>query len=227
MYRIVFTGAQGTGKTTVLKEMEALGCNVITEVVRNLREQGVKINEDGDKKGQTKIFNTYKELLAEANPLGYISDRCLVDVLAYTIYLYNHGKIKDEKFVEKQKKQLVNFIRENPDIIYCYYPIEFELVADGCRSEDEEFRSEIDKIIKGILEGLGLNYVLIRGEVDERVNKVKRLVNWLIEGCMLFTEHMTNTTEEADEPEENSDEFVQQALDYCSDKVENENVSEL
>lgn len=191
MHRIVFTGAQGTGKTTILKEMELLGCNVITEVVRNLKDQGVKINQDGDKKGQTRIFDEYKKLLGEMNPRGYISDRCLIDVTAYTIYLHRHGKIKDEKFVDKQMKHVVKFMQENPDIIYCYFPIEFGLVADGVRSEDEEFRKEIDEIIREILNVIGINYVMIHGTVEERVNKVKRVVNWLREGMMLFTEHLT------------------------------------
>ena len=59
MHRIVFTGAQGTGKTTVLKEFENKGLKVITEVVRQLASKGVKINKDGDEKSQVKIFKTY------------------------------------------------------------------------------------------------------------------------------------------------------------------------
>ena len=127
MHRIVFTGAQGTGKTTVLKEFENKGMNVITEVVRELAKTGVKINKDGDEKGQAKIFKTYKDKLSSSNINGYISDRCLIDVVAYSMYLAEQGKVSDE-FVQKQMKQLIKFKNENPDIAYCYFPIEFDVL---------------------------------------------------------------------------------------------------
>lgn len=187
MHRIVFTGAQGTGKTTVLKEFEAKGKNVITEVVRELAKSGVKINKDGDEKGQTKIFKTYKEKLAELSVTGYISDRCLVDVIAYSMYLAEQGKVSDE-YVQKQMKQLIKFKNENPDIAYCYFPIEFDVVADGVRDTDEEFRTAIDHNIKAVLQEAGIQPIIVRGTIEERVTKVNRVINWLHEGIALFME---------------------------------------
>lgn len=187
MHRIVFTGAQGTGKTTVLKEMEKLGCNVITEVVRNLAKKGVKINKDGDEKGQTKIFKEYEKLLSEITPTGYISDRCMVDVIAYSMYLSSQGKVST-KFVEKQIKTFQTFITANPDIVYCYFPIEFDLVDDGVRDMDEEFRQAIDTNIIKLFQVCGIQPVFIRGNVEYRTSKICRLWNWLNEGMRLYTE---------------------------------------
>lgn len=187
MHRIVFTGAQGTGKTTVLKEFENKGLKVITEVVRQLASKGVKINKDGDEKGQTKIFKEYKDLLSEISLGGYISDRCMVDVLAYSMYLAEQGKVTDE-FVQKQKKQLVKFKNENPDIAYCYFPIEFDVVGDGVRDTDEEFRAAIDHNIKAVLQEVGIQPIVIRGSVEDRVAKVQRVHDWLHEGINLFIE---------------------------------------
>lgn len=184
MHRIVFTGAQGTGKTTVLKEFENKGLKVITEVVRQLNSKGVKINKDGDEKSQIKIFKTYKELLSTFNMDGYISDRCLIDVLAYTMYLAKNGKATNE-LVEKQIKQLTKFRDENPDIMYCYFPIEFDVVDDGVRDTDEEFRKEIDENIQNIMKIVGISPINIKGSVEERVNKVQRAINWLHEGIAL------------------------------------------
>lgn len=186
MHRIVFTGAQGTGKTTVLKEFENKGMNVITEVVRELAKTGVKINKDGDEKGQAKIFKTYKEKLSSSNINGYISDRCLIDVVAYSMYLAEQGKVSDE-FVQKQMKQLIKFKNENPDIAYCYFPIEFDVVADGVRDTDEEFRAAISHNIIAVMQEAGIRPIIIKGTVEERVAKVNRVVNWIHEGISLIT----------------------------------------
>ena len=182
--KIVFTGAQGTGKTTVLNYFKEEGYNVITEVVRNLAKKGVKINKDGDEKSQTKIFKEYKKIFDENT--DYISDRCLVDVVAYTVYLAKHGKVSEE-FANKQLKTLHKYALANPDVYYCYFPVEFDLVDDGVRDMDEEFRAEIASTILTILTALGISFVVIQGDVAERIAKVKELMNWKETGDRLFT----------------------------------------
>ena len=185
MNRIIFTGAQGTGKTTILDEFRNQGKNVITEVVRNLAKEGVKINEMGDEKGQKKIFSTYEKLLSEQ--VEYISDRGLIDVLAYTMYLNKKGLVSD-KLVKSQFNALKKFVKNNQDIIYCYFPIEFDVVDDGVRSLDEDYRREIDNNIKEILISLGAPWVTIRGSVKARVNMVNMIYQWLEAGVILFAE---------------------------------------
>lgn len=189
MHRIVFTGAQGTGKTTVLKEFENRGHKVITEVVRELAKSGVKINKDGDEKGQAKIFKTYEEKLGQITPEGYISDRGLIDVVAYTMYLYQNGKVS-QKFLDKQIQKLKKFQASTSDIIYCYFPIEFPVIADGVRDMDEDFRMAIQYNILEIMAILNISPIVIKGTVEERVNKVQRVYNWMDEGMKLFTEHL-------------------------------------
>lgn len=187
MHRIIFTGAQGVGKTSVLNYFKENDYKVITEVVRKLAKKGIKINQEGDEKGQAKIFNEYKKLLSVIDGSGYISDRGLVDVVAYTVYLAKHGNVSKE-FADKQIKQLMKFREQNPDITYCYFPIEFDVVDDGVRSIDEQFRSEIDEIIKHLLRDCNINPITVRGTVDDRVKKVNCLIEWLNVGMRLFTE---------------------------------------
>ena len=181
--RIIFVGAQGTGKTTILNHYKEQGANVITEVVRNLSKKGVKINKDGDEKGQTKIFKEYEKLLSEG--VSYFSDRGLIDVTAYTVYLARTGKVSEE-FANKQLKKLGKFIGDNMDIIYCYFPVEFPVEADGVRDMDEEFRQAIDQIILSILGGFGMRFVVVSGSVEERIQKVDRVMNWMDESENLF-----------------------------------------
>jgi predicted ATPase len=191
MNRIIFTGAQGTGKTTVLKALEERGANVITEVVRNLSKKGVKINEDGDENGQKKIFKAYEKLLSENT--SYISDRGLVDVLAYTMYLSEKGLVSEE-LVTKQFKALAKFMKSNGDIIYCYFPIEFAVVDDGTRSVNEDFRAAIDENIKTILAKMGVTYVTVRGSQEERIAILDKLQTWLKYGVELYAESFVNNS---------------------------------
>ena len=170
MSKIVFTGAQGTGKTTILEKFKQDSYEVITEVVRNLAKQGININKDGDETGQQTIFNTYKNLLGSTE--NYVSDRCLIDVTAYTIYLHKQGKISEE-FTDEMIRQLHQFTTQNPDIIYCYFPIEFPVVGDGVRDMDEEFRKEIDEIILSLLKLLKIRFVPVIGSEEERYKVIR------------------------------------------------------
>lgn len=173
MKRIILTGAQGTGKTTILNHFKEQGMNCITEVVRKLAKEGVKINEMGDEEGQRKIFDTYKDLLSQKE--SYISDRGLTDVMAYTVYLNDSGKNLFHLSLDQMVDYLM-FNKNNPDIIYCYFPIEFPVVDDGVRSIDEKFRSDVDENIKNILDNTNTPYHTITGTVEERIKQLEELL---------------------------------------------------
>ena len=179
--RLHFVGAQGTGKTTILDHFRNEGYNVITEIVRTLAKEGVNINEMGDVEGQKKIFGTYKKLLNSKK--GYISDRGLADVLSYT---FTHaiaeiaGGVEDgplKKLADKQYLDAAKFYKTNQDIQICYFPIEFAVVDDGVRSTNEEFRSQVDFLIKSFLDTAEIPYHTITGTVEERIEQVNKILS--------------------------------------------------
>lgn len=170
--RIILTGAQGTGKSTVLHELEGRlkDYKIITEVVRNLNKKGVKINEAGDESGQRTIFDTYKEVLSAGG--NYISDRGLSDVAAYTEYLYRYKMaVGKEEFV-REMNTMIRFAKENKDVLFVFFPIEFPVVKDGVRSEDEGFRHTIDLYIRENLVRHDVEYITVHGTVEERVKTI-------------------------------------------------------
>ena len=172
-HRIILTGSQGTGKTTILNHYKEQGMNVITEIVRNLAKTGVKINEMGDEEGQNIIFSEYERLLNDKNE--YMSDRGLTDVAAYTLYHVNQKKISVD-VIQDELKRIREFFEKNPDVIVCYFPIEFLVVDDGVRSTDEHFRDIIDRNIKFILDGLNIPYTTITGTVEERIKQIDNIL---------------------------------------------------
>ena len=158
--KVIFTGSQGTGKTSVLKYFEEDGENVITEVVRRLNsEQGLPINENGTHKSQEIIFNEYKKLLSTND--SYVSDRGLVDVIAYTMWISNHDpdNIKLSLLLATQMYELVEFNRKYSDVIWVYFPIQFPVMDDGVRSVDEKFRKKIDENIRALLKFTKIKYI--------------------------------------------------------------------
>ena len=178
--RIILTGAHGTGKTTVLEYFDNLEYPVITEVVRKLnKEGGIKINEQGDQSGQQAIFNAYYELLKQPK---YVSDRGLTDVVAYTKYLVDHGNI-DAGVLESQLDQLKKFHEENPDILYCFFPIEFDIEDDNVRSTDQDFQQDISNNIRWVISYLatetksGIEWIAVHGTPEERFDQILQVAD--------------------------------------------------
>lgn len=168
--RIILTGAQGTGKTTVLNMFKEAGYPVITEVVRNLvKNRGITINKEGTDATQMLVFETYSKLLGETEK--YVSDRGLTDVISYTAAGVFEGKVS-KSVLDAQEVMIEEFRNKHDDIAYIYFPIEFPVVADGTRSVDEDYRKQIDNIIHDTLDGLQIPYLTVTGTPEERFRQI-------------------------------------------------------
>lgn len=182
--KINFVGAQGTGKTTLLEAARRdeyfKDLQFCTEIVRDLvKKKNLSINESGNEKSQEIFFDAYNEVLKKDN---YISDRCLIDVHAYTNYLFNHPKIDDEKELQLLCKEIfreeyiLKSLNQKSFGIIIYFPIEFELVDDGVRSLNPDFQRFIDNEIKDILDKYQLSFYTIRGSVEQRLKQLKEII---------------------------------------------------
>jgi len=188
---ITFTGPQCSGKTTLLKQMKQTRGIMdqffyIDEVTRLVkREFNVKINEEGaNDVTQLLILNKELENLFKYDYelwpgcRGNVHDRCLLDGLIFTEYFYDKGLVSQQ--VWSQALTYWNRFHSKYDIIFYPDPREIELVDDGERSIDVEFRNAIIEKYE--------NYYLkqfqwkervykLKGTVEERMERIKIVLN--------------------------------------------------
>lgn len=172
--RILFTGAQGTGKTSV---MECLSNDVpkVRNITRSTaKENNCAINTNGCDTSQKLIFDAYLKAL-NANEF-FVAERSLIDVYAYTLYQASIGMCSG-KTVRLQLRILKEFVNKHKNDIYVYFPIEFEIVADGTRSIDKEYQKAIDEYIQDTLKVLKVKYITISGNIEHRVETIIRLID--------------------------------------------------
>ena len=168
--RIALCGVQCTGKSTLLKEMiklpEFKDYEIIFEVVRKMIGK-IKINQDGNENTQFAISNAHVENLKYKN---VITDRCILDCYAYSLYAYKHGKISKDELDKLHKIYTDNVDRY--DIIFYIRP-EFAMIEDGVRSTDVNFRNEVLENFDYLAKEQN-NVVELHGTVEERMRTIMK-----------------------------------------------------
>ena len=174
---IALSGAQCTGKTTLLNALrsdEKFNSNFVfvDEIVRSIQKRGFKINEAGTDETQRVVMETHEQnAQLEGNVL---LDRCALDCMAYTIWMWRHHKITRETY-NYCYKTFIDIIMKY-DIIFYLSP-EFDIIPDGTRSTDEKFRNEVVEIFEQLIREFSLTVVKLTGTVEERLCAMKKILN--------------------------------------------------
>lgn len=171
--RIVLTGAQGTGKTTLMNLLAQDGTRTISHIRKTAEANGLDIST-ATEDGQKIYFKTLKKELSSKK--SYISDRGLTCVAAYTFDKAVTGEIS-KKTADKQYMDMVKFHLDNPDVLLVYVPVEFGPEDDGERSVDPDFQLKIDFLIKNILDTSKIPYITVSGTVEERLAQINDALN--------------------------------------------------
>ena len=174
--RISFTGAQSTGKTTLLDAIKSnedyrYNYEFIDEITRRMVKKGLKINEAGGNTTQLLIMNEHiKNLLYE----DVIMDRCMLDGLVYTDWLYWEGKVKT--WVYEYAKNVFDHYINRYDLIFYLKP-EFDIVDDGVRSVDIKFRNEIVERFERYVKHVQVPVIILSGTVEQRLEQFYNTIN--------------------------------------------------
>lgn len=171
--RIILTGAQGTGKTTLMNALTTDGTRTISHIRKHAAEKNIDITT-ASAEGQKEFFKSLKKELSSKR--NYVSDRGLTCVAAYTFDKAIAGEIS-KKIADKQYMDIIKFHTENPDILLVYVPIEFEIEDDGTRSIDQIFQNKIDFLIKNLLDTCNIPYITVSGTVEERKAQIEAALN--------------------------------------------------
>jgi nicotinamide riboside kinase len=173
--KIGICGSHGTGKTTLAKEVHNLfGTPIITNLMRSFWvENGVADFEKLPKDIRT-IFqkeSLLKQIEAEESYVdGFITDRTVLDQIAYTKMSSNMIGVEFEIYEQLCKERLKSYTH------LIYLPIEFESEQEALRA-DIKTRGECAEIMKTYLDKwMPGQYFVISGDFEERVKQVKKLL---------------------------------------------------
>ena len=177
-----FTGAQCTGKTTLLKHLYKENGDYpfvfIPEVTRLVkREYNMPINESGGDLTQMLIMtehvrNIFRDRADHiVRGIHQIFDRCALDGIVYSYYLLNEGKINRSTF--DACELIWKKLKDRYDVIFYTSPDDVKLVDDGERSIDIKFRENIINLFNMYMESYKGEIVTLRGSVKERLKSIK------------------------------------------------------
>ena len=174
--KIGLCGTMSVGKTTLVNELSKLdkfeGYNFSTERSKYLSDLGIPLNTDSTLKGQT-IF--LAERCAELMQENVITDRTIIDVLAFTQAAKSISQAEYDKFEE----YAIQFLKEY-DYIFYISPEGVEIEDNSIRETDEYFRDAIDFSIIILLKRWKHrlnNVVEIKGSTEQRIKLIKEAIS--------------------------------------------------
>lgn len=206
--RIAIVGAQNTGKSELIRALSAYSSNlkIPEKTYRDLiKEKNLSLNESGNMESQKIIREALVEMALEnAGKEKILHDRCVLDNLVYTLWLYENDKFEEtEEEIEEFITTSFHLTRESLkfyDVVFWTQLDEsISITESENRSPDETYRMEINNIFDGVFEDYKKNTGLIfdkedqppmiplNGDVNVKMETIKQYIN--DDGGLIETEN--------------------------------------
>jgi len=164
------------GKTTLVNALQELdefkGYKFATERSKYLNDLGIPLNTDSTLKGQT-IF--LAERCAELINEDIITDRTILDVMAFTMNAKSIDMVESDRFEEYASQFLSEY-----DYIFYISPDGLPIEDNGVRETNERFRDIIDFTIVTLMKRYGHkmnNVIQIKGTTKQRIKQIKEAIS--------------------------------------------------
>lgn len=168
--KVAFTGAQGVGKTTLLDIFEkcftfSQPLEFVRNFTRNIAKAGYNINEMGTDDTQVAIMSAHKDLCTSS--ANIFMDRCVLDGLVYTTYLYRKDSICKNTLDECERIFKECISKYN---LLFYIKPEFPLTGDQYRSSKVDYQQEIAAIFEELIQKYEVPVIQLTGTVGDRLH---------------------------------------------------------
>lgn len=162
----ILVGSHGTGKTTLLKEINRTRPEIYTSDGFSRVVQKFDMFNNAVQQDLMNALTTWRwrEDLLKKN---CFFARSIIDSIVYTKVLYNTTSGNDE-FLLQETMELV----EN----YFYLPIEFDLKGDDSRPSSVDFQKQIDSELLLLLDTYAIPFITLSGTVQQRLETINRYI---------------------------------------------------
>lgn len=188
--KVAFSGAAGTGKTTLAKEVsEKLGLHYVTVGSRSVaREMGYSSPYDVDKDGkrlefQIRLLET--KIKYENEKKHFVTDRTTLDQLAYTyIHLFECGYLEQmpRDVVDGLYAKAISHMDTYDVVFFCGMSTFWNPVSDGIRRVSYNYHRMYETLLYGfykINRDFQFNFFEIEHRsYDARIRQVMSLIDF-------------------------------------------------
>lgn len=183
MKKIAIAGTHGVGKTTLAyslaENFNHLVVKLNSQLARSLIKKGYPLGQEATMESYIQYVIAQLRAEQELEKCDiFISDRTLLDPLAYAIVNYEYIDSNVPTSIIEMLKRIWLLELQQYDL-YVFVPIEFAMQSDGIRPENEDYRKKVQEQMLFLLEENNVNYIKVSGTSVERTAQVTKALGSL------------------------------------------------